>query len=70
MNAVAPGAIKTDILSQALDSGAYSEDSITAMFPCGKMGKTMDIARAIEFLLNSPYSHGSILQVDGGYGAR
>lgn len=56
--AVAPGAIKTDILSDAIEAGAYSEESIASMFPM-KMGKPIDIAQAISFLLHSDYATGS-----------
>ncbi|KAF2851947.1 3-oxoacyl-reductase [Plenodomus tracheiphilus IPT5] len=67
--AVAPGAIKTDILNDAIAAGAYSEESIAGMFPMKKMGKPLDIAQAISFLLHSDYATGSILEVDGGLGA-
>ncbi|EON65669.1 hypothetical protein W97_04908 [Coniosporium apollinis CBS 100218] len=67
--AVAPGAIKTDILRDAIAAGAYSEESIAAMFPMKKMGKPLDIAQAISFLLHSDFATGSILEVDGGLGA-
>jgi len=67
--AVAPGAIKTDILNDAIAAGAYSEESIASMFPMKKMGKPLDVAQAISFLLHSDYATGSILEVDGGLGA-
>lgn len=70
VNAVAPGAIKTAILGQAIEAGAYSEESIADMFPQKRMGVSEDIARAISFLLNSPYATGTVLAVDGGFGAR
>jgi NAD(P)-dependent dehydrogenase (short-subunit alcohol dehydrogenase family) len=70
VNAVAPGAIKTSILNQAIEAGSYSEESITDMFPSKRMGAPVDIARAIAFLLDSPYATGTILAVDGGFGAR
>lgn len=69
MAAVAPGAIKTDILSGAIAAGAYSEESIASMFPMKKLGKPLDIAQAISFLLHSEFATGSILEVDGGLGA-
>lgn len=69
INAIAPGAIKTDILKQAIDTGAYNEDSIRAIFPMKRMGEPADIARGISFLLDSPYATGTILSVDGGFEA-
>ena len=67
--AVAPGAIRTDILNYAIESGAFSEGDIACMFPMKKMGKPLDIAQACSFLLHSDYATGSILEVDGGLGA-
>ncbi|KAH7386964.1 hypothetical protein DE146DRAFT_748055 [Phaeosphaeria sp. MPI-PUGE-AT-0046c] len=67
--AVAPGAIKRYILNDAIAAGAYSEESIASMFPMKNMGKPLDIAQAISFLLHSDYATGSILEVDGGSGA-
>ncbi|KAH6648693.1 short chain dehydrogenase [Truncatella angustata] len=70
VNAVAPGAIKTDILQYAIDAGAYSEESIAAMFPMKRMGAPIDIAKGISFLLNNDYATGTILSIDGGFDAQ
>ena len=67
--AVAPGAVRTSILDEAIQSGVYSEETIAAMHPLKKLGAPEDIARAISFLLNSPFVTGSVLEVDGGIGA-
>ena len=71
INAVAPGAVKTDILQAAIDAGSYSEESIAAMHPMQKMGRPADIANAIYYLGSdqSPFMTGSILMVHGGYNA-
>lgn len=69
INAVAPGAIKTDILKHAMEAGAYNEASIAAIHPMNRMGEVQDIALAIYYLA-SPDNHfltGTILNVDGGY---
>lgn len=34
--------------------------------PSGKLGNTIDIVNAIEFLMKSDYTNGSVLNVDGG----
>jgi NAD(P)-dependent dehydrogenase (short-subunit alcohol dehydrogenase family) len=70
INAIAPGAIKTDILQYAIDAGSYSEESIAAMFPMKRMGAPIDIAKGISFLLNNDYATGTILSVDGGLNAQ
>lgn len=72
INAVAPGAIKTDILRNAIEAGAYDEKSIAAIHPMNRMGEVEDIALAIYYLA-SPDNHfltGTILNVDGGYSSK
>lgn len=72
VNAIAPGAIKTDILQNAINSGSYSEESIAAIHPMKRMGTPEDIANGIVFLASddSPFMTGTILSVDGGYQAQ
>jgi NAD(P)-dependent dehydrogenase (short-subunit alcohol dehydrogenase family) len=72
VNAIAPGAIKTDILQNAIDSGSYSEESIAAIHPMKRMGTPEDIANGIVFLASDdcPFMTGTILSVDGGYNAQ
>lgn len=67
--AVAPGAIKTDILNNAIEAGTFTEESIASLHPVNALGKPNDIATAISFLLNSSFITGSVLEVDGGVGA-
>lgn len=70
INAIAPGAIRTDILNYAIEGGSYPIEAIEDMFPMRKMGKPVDIAKGIKFLIDNDYCTGSVLSVDGGYGAR
>lgn len=72
VNAVAPGAIKTDILQNAIDAGVFPEDVIAQMHPMQKMGDTGSIANAIVFLASPdvPFVTGTILNVDGGFCAK
>ena len=72
INAIAPGAIKTDILQNAIDSGTYDEASIAAIHPMKKLGDPTDIAKGIYFLAddNNPFLTGTILNIDGGYTAQ
>ena len=67
---MAPGAIRTDILEYAIQSGAYPVKAIEAMFPMARMGKPIDIAKAIVFLTENDYATGTILSVDGGFNAK
>lgn len=69
INAVAPGVIRTEILEEAFKAGTYTPESMANMLPMRRMGQPIDIARAIEFCLNSPNATGSCVSVDQGYGA-
>ncbi|MDI1321222.1 MAG: glucose 1-dehydrogenase [Algoriphagus sp.] len=72
INAIAPGAIKTDIIQGAIDTGAYSEESIAAIHPMMRLGDAEDIANGIVFLSSDDclFMTGTILFVDGGYNAK
>ncbi|CAK9253494.1 unnamed protein product [Sphagnum jensenii] len=49
INAIAPGAIKTDILKAAIDAGSYSEESIASIHPMNRLGTVEDIANGILY---------------------
>jgi NAD(P)-dependent dehydrogenase (short-subunit alcohol dehydrogenase family) len=72
VNAVAPGAIKTDIIARAIKLGQYDEETITAMHPMGRMGQPQEIAEGIHWLLSDKASFvaGAILNIDGGFQAK
>lgn len=72
INAVAPGAIKTDIIQQQIDMGTYNEEMIIAMEPMGRMGKAQEIANGITWLCSDEASFvtGTILSIDGGFNAK
>jgi len=72
INAIAPGATKTDILQGSIDIGAYSEESIAAIHPMKRMGTPKEIANGIVFLASDdcPFMTGTTLFVDGGYNAQ
>jgi NAD(P)-dependent dehydrogenase (short-subunit alcohol dehydrogenase family) len=72
INAVAPGAIRTDIILHQMDFGTYDEKMIIDMFPMKRMGNPQEIANGIVWLCSeeSSYATGHILAIDGGYTAR
>lgn len=72
INAVAPGAIKTDILKNAIASGTYDVSGIEAMHPMKRLGEPEDIAKGIFFLASdeNPFMTGTVLSIDGGYNAK
>lgn len=66
VNAVAPGAIETDML------GSYSEDDlgdIKSRTPVGRLGAPRDVGTAVAFLASPKAAHitGQVLTVDGGW---
>ncbi|GAB2847296.1 SDR family NAD(P)-dependent oxidoreductase [Lentzea nigeriaca] len=72
VNAVAPGAIKTDIIARAISLGQYDEETIIDMHPMARMGKPQEIAAGIHWLLSDQASFvaGTILNIDGGFQAK
>lgn len=72
INAIAPGAIKTDILANAINAGSYDISAIQALHPMQRLGEVEDIANGIYFLASeeNKFMTGTILNIDGGYSAR
>ena len=74
VNAISPGAIRTDIwnvpgLSE--EESKKHEERIEATIPCKRFGEAEDIANVALFLVSDEASYvtGSIYAVDGGMGA-
>jgi NAD(P)-dependent dehydrogenase (short-subunit alcohol dehydrogenase family) len=72
INAVALGAIRTDILLQQMDFGTYDEKIVIEMFPMKGMENHQEIANGIAWLCSdeSSYVTGHILTIDGGFTSR
>ncbi|EIW71025.1 hypothetical protein TREMEDRAFT_27313, partial [Tremella mesenterica DSM 1558] len=70
INAVAPGAIRTEILNYAIESGAYPLEAIEGMFPMKRLGEPEEVAQGIAFLLENTYTTGTVLSIDGGFNAK
>jgi NAD(P)-dependent dehydrogenase (short-subunit alcohol dehydrogenase family) len=72
INAVAPGAIKTDIIAGSIAQGQYDEATISAMHPIARMGNPEEIAHGIAWLLSDEASFvtGHMLNIDGGFQAK
>ena len=64
VNAVAPGVILTDMCA-SVDPEILS--AMAQETPVERNGTPMDVARAIEYLVNADFVTGHILNVDGGY---
>lgn len=63
VNAVAPGAIDTDMM--ACYTPAEREQLIAEHIPLGRLGTAQEMASAILFLAEHPYVTGHVLAVDG-----
>ena len=64
VNAVAPGAIDTDMMK------VYSKDELDAFIgeiPMGRLGTPKEVADAVMFLLSADYITGEVLSIRGGY---
>jgi NAD(P)-dependent dehydrogenase (short-subunit alcohol dehydrogenase family) len=72
INAVAPGAIKTEILARSIDLGQYDYPTVSAMHPMNRMGRPEEIAQGIAWLLSDEASFvtGHVLNIDGGFQAK
>lgn len=67
VNAIAPGAIATDMLSNDLNTQEIH--NLIDEIPAGRLGKADDIAAACVFFLSSgaDYINGQVIAVDGGW---
>jgi ketoreductase RED2 len=62
VNAIAPGYIDTPLTHD----WTALRDNAGARAPIGRLGAPEDVAAAVLSLLNSPYTTGAVLTVDGG----
>ena len=68
VNAVAPGAIETDMTKDML-SDENQKKGLLSRIPKGRIGKPEDIGAAVAFLASNEadYITGTVLYVDGGW---
>lgn len=55
-----PGFVRTDM------TAALKDEDVLRSVPLGRFGEPDEVARAVLFLLESPYVTGQVLVVDGG----
>ena len=55
----------TGFINTAMTAGLREEDWVRSI-PLGRFGEPEEVARAVLFLLESPYVTGQVLVVDGG----
>lgn len=68
VNCIAPGFIKTDMSSSALDSDPERKSKVFSRTPMGKLGEPIDVANLAYFLITdeSSFMTGAVIPVDGG----
>jgi len=68
VNAVSPGAIRTELLQRTIDSGQVSEADYAALHPMNRLGEAVEVGQAVAWLLSDRASFvtGHCLAVDGG----
>lgn len=68
VNAVAPGFIKTELSTTALDDAGFDEDEVRKRTPLGRFGTVEEIANCAAFLVGgNHFLTGEILRPDGGW---
>jgi NAD(P)-dependent dehydrogenase (short-subunit alcohol dehydrogenase family) len=72
VNSVAPGFVRTPMLTPILDAIPGYEDTLNEFTPVGRIGEPEEIAAAVVFLLSpaAGYMNGSTVVVDGGWTAK
>lgn len=72
VNAVAPGAVNTDMLWRTMHDSEEAFEHIKAMHPMGRVAEPGDVAEAVLWLCSdaSGFVTGQVINVDGGYTAQ
>ena len=72
VNAVAPGAIRTEMFERFTGRDAAAQAGLAAAHPIGRVGEVDEVAAAILYLASddAKFTTGQILPVDGGFTAQ
>jgi NAD(P)-dependent dehydrogenase (short-subunit alcohol dehydrogenase family) len=72
INAVAPGAVRTELLEGLFALGQFDEAAVAASHPIKRIGEPQEIANGIAWLLSAEASFvtGHVLSIDGGLNAQ
>ena len=77
INAIAPGVIITE-MTAALGDPSWMPEGALKDYVMGlkmqyaqeRFGAVEDVARGVRYLLESPWTTGTVLEIDGGFGAK
>ncbi|MDQ7878548.1 SDR family oxidoreductase [Microbacterium sp. QXD-8] len=71
VNAVALGSITTERYEEYRRAHSDADEQMAALHPLGRIGRPLDVARAVAFLLSSEsdFITGAVIPVDGGRAA-
>ena len=64
VNSIAPGVINTDMNKNLTDEEIKG---LEAEIPMGKMGRTEDIAKCVNWLIEDSYTTGQVISLNGGW---
>ena len=64
VNSIAPGAIDTDMNKDLSEEELQELQNVT---PLGKIGKPVDIARCVEWLIDDNFTTGQVISINGGW---
>ena len=64
VNSIAPGAIDTDMNKDLSEEELQELQNVT---PLGKIGKPVDIARCVEWLIDDNFTTGQVISPNGGW---
>lgn len=64
VNAIAPGIIDTD-MNKNIEENTMEE--LKQEIPLGKIGKTIDIEKCVEWLIEDEFTTGQIISINGGW---
>ena len=64
VNSIAPGIIDTDMNKNLTDTDI---ENIKKEIPLEKIGKTKDIAKCVEWIIEDEYTTGQVISINGGW---